>query len=134
MYYSITLSIISHSLFLEDCTVTGALKTIHLEAEVQREVFRRFKITTETTSAFFRAVIKWETYYSRAYNRSKMRNGYTVEYIANGQQKYRILHFFHVTHSCCKTTHSNPRSLLSSKPEGFKVPVRVGSAISHLTF
>lgn len=131
---------ISHSLSLEDCTVIGALKTVHLEAEIQREVFRRFRITTETASTFFRAIIKGETYYSRAYNRSKMRNSYTVEYIANGQQKFGYIEYFisFMSHTAVVVKpHTPTQDFCYPASLGVLrtniVPVRVGSAITVIS-
>ena len=83
-----------YRLLLEDCTVIGSLKTINLDIEVQRKVSEAFQTAAETASAFFRATINGETYYSRAYDRARVRNSYTVEYIDNERHKFGYIEYF----------------------------------------
>ena len=72
-----------------------AVKTIHLQLPVQLEISRTFNISQETASVFYRAIIKGETYYSRAYERAKVRNSYTIEYIdSDGRQKFGYIEYF----------------------------------------
>ena len=61
---------------------------------MQRAIYSLFKITLETASAFYRAIVNKETYYSKLYRRAKVRNSYTVAYVDGDTQKYGFIEYF----------------------------------------
>ena len=85
---------------LSDCTVLGPLRTITLEPDVRRAVHQMYNFDIALASAFDRAVIKGETFYSTSYNRSKLRNSYTAEYIDNNIKRLCFINYFVSLPSC----------------------------------
>lgn len=67
---------------------------VTLQPHVRQAVFQKLNIDVETASVFTRAIVKKETYYSRCYYWTKMRNSYTVEYMDNGVQRFGFINFF----------------------------------------
>ena len=54
----------------------------------------KYHIDVRVASMLYRAVIKGKTYHSKAYQRTKVRNSYSISYIDDDAQKYGFIHYF----------------------------------------
>ena len=65
-----------------------------LDADLRRAINRQFSIDVEVASAFNRAVVNREMYYTSSYRRTKTRNSFTAEYLDGNSSKFGFINQF----------------------------------------
>ena len=84
---------------LSDCTPLGNGILTTLSSEVREAVLSHFQMDAPTGTMFLRVMVKGVVYHSKAYQRTKLRNSYSVAYNDDGVVRLGFIRFFLSLHS-----------------------------------